>query len=231
MREKIIGKIEGMDALSHVDIIHILKRGEGEILYYDDEIGLAVRHPAGTVFAVPFRSSSLEPLYHAMGHERLYCVHSELMCSHYLDLGYEFREPCYTYSYHGGPLDEGPYHFRLMNLSEMDLILSHYDSSEKSITYDIEHRNLFCIENDDTVMGFCGFHSEEAMGLLVIFPQFRNKGLGTYMESHVINEALKRGWVPFCNVYCSNKASIGLQQKLGLVKGDVLSYWVWNENA
>ena len=118
-----------------------------------------------------------------------------------------------------------------MNLSEMDLILSHYDSSEKSITYDIEHRNLFCIENDDTVMGFCGFHSEEAMGLLVIFPQFRNKGLGTYMESHVINEALKRGWVPFCNVYCSNKASIGLQQKLGLVKGDVLSYWVWNENA
>ena len=228
MREEIIRKIEAIDPISHVDILHMLKRKIGDVLFYDGEIGLALRHPEGTVFAVPFRSEGLDSLYEAMGNERLYCVHSAIMCAHFLEKGYDFNEPCYTFSYYGNPVDEGPYRFRLMTLDEMDLILSHYDSNEKSIRYDIEHDNVFCIEDDEgKVMGFCGFHSEDAMGLLVIFPEYRNRGLGTFMESHVINEALRRGWIPFCNVFVSNKASIALQKKLGLVAGDVLSYWVW----
>ena len=230
MREEIIRKIESLDTLSHVDVVYMLENSIGNVLYYDETVGLAIRHPVGTVFAIPFsHSSSLAPLYDAMGKERLYCLHSEEMCRHYIDLGYDFKEPCYTYSYHGASLDEGPYKFRLMRLDEMDLILSHYDSTEKSIKYDIEHNNLFCIEDDGAVMGFCGFHSEGAMGLLVVFPEYRKKGIGTYMESFVINEALRRGVVPFCNVYISNKASIKLQSKLGLIAGKVLSYWVWND--
>ena len=65
------------------------------------------------------------------------------------------------------------------------------------------------------------------MGLLEIFPEYRRRGLGTAMESFVINEAMRRGSVPFCNVYVSNDASIMLQRDLGLDRGDIMSWWVW----
>ena len=227
MREDIIERLEALDRLSHVDIVHILKRGTANVLFYDENVGLALEHDCGTVFSVPFRERGLETLYEAIGSRRLICVHSDVMYSHYLASGYRSNGPCYTFSYYGEKLSEGPYPFRQMRLSEIPFILKYYDSDEQSLEYDIERGNLFCIEENGVVMGFCGFHSEEAMGLLVILPEHRRKGLGTYMESHVINEALSRGWTPFCNVYSTNKASIALQQKLSLVAGKVLSYWVW----
>lgn len=227
-RDDIVKRIEEIDPYSHVDVVHLVKKGIGDILFYDENIGIVVRHPKGTVFAVPF-SSKYEKLYQAMGRAELFCVHSEDMCRHLRAEGYSFYEPCYTYSYHGEPLDEGPYSFRLMRLDELDLVKAHYDASESSLIYDLEKGNIFCITDGPVIMGFCGFHSEDSMGLLEIFPEYRRKGLGTYMESHVINEAIRRGQVPFCNVYLSNTASQNLQKKLGLVKGSVLSYWLWLE--
>ena len=230
MRDDIIKRLEKLDYYSHVDIIHLLRKEIGDFLYYDDSVGLVLRHPVGTVFAVPF-SCDFQPLYDAIGEEELISVHSERMYEHYLSIGYSSNGPCYTYSYHGGMLDEGPYEYRIMRFNDLDILKEHYNASEESLIYDLEHENVFSIEKDGTVMGFCGFHCEDSMGLLVIFPEYRRKGLGTYMESHVINEALRRRQVPFCNVYLTNEASIGLQEKLGLIKGDVLSCWVWKERS
>ena len=66
MREDIIERLEALDRLSHVDIVHILKRGTANVLFYDENVGLALEHDCGTVFSVPFRERGLETLYEAM---------------------------------------------------------------------------------------------------------------------------------------------------------------------
>ena len=62
MREDIIERLEALDRLSHVDIVHILKRGTANVLFYDENVGLALEHDCGTVFSVPFRERGLRSL-------------------------------------------------------------------------------------------------------------------------------------------------------------------------
>ena len=67
------------------------------------------------------------------------------------------------------------------------------------------------------------------MGMLTVFPDYRRKGLGFELEKHLINTALEEGRRAYCNVFFSNTASIALQEKLGLSRGPVFSWWTWKE--
>ena len=64
------------------------------------------------------------------------------------------------------------------------------------------------------------------MGLLEIFPDYRNKGLATVLESFMINRTLKNGYIPYCNVFSDNAESIGLQEKLGLYPAKKNIWWL-----
>ncbi len=230
MKEEIALKLEASDRLSHIDLIHALRSDGSTILFYDEEAGLAIRHSTGTVFTVAFRSLGLDDLYEAIGDADLCCTHSEVMYRHYLDKGYRCdRGPCYIFSYEGEPLDTGDYQYRIMGNDEADIVVRHYGASEEYVREEIGKKNIFAIEKDGTLMGFGGFHSEGSMGILEIFPEYRRQGIGYYMESYMINEAIRRGIKPFCNVYTSNEASIRLQEKLGLKRGKSLLYWLWKE--
>ncbi len=230
MEKKIIERLAEMDRLSNIDVIHILSHGRADVLFYDENIGLTVKMRGSTAFAVPF-SDDFMPLLPSLDGEELICVHSGKMASYFIDkLKYSCNGACYTFSYSGErKKEDGKYSFRLMRMDEIPFILSYYRSHEESLRYDIEHDNIICIEKNGEVLGFSGFHSEEAMGLLTILPQYRRMGLGRRMESHIINVAIDRGWVPFCNVYEDNRASIALQHSLGLKEGKSLCWWVWKE--
>ena len=230
MKNGIINKLNE-DIRSNIDIIHLIKRDLVDILYYKESVGIAVKAECGTCFAVPF-SDDYEPLYFSLDGEELICMHSKEMSEHYLSLGYKHNGACYTFSYFGGKIEEDNSHdFRLLREDEIPFILKYYNSNEESLSYDIRRENLFCLEDDGVVKGFAGFHAEEAMGLLVVLPQFRKAGLGRAMEIHIINEAINRGWTPFCNVYTTNEVSINLQHSLGLEEGKDLSYWMWRPDA
>ena len=75
--------------------------------------------------------------------------------------------------------------------------------------------------------GFIGTHSEGSMGMLEVFPEHRRKGYGMMLESYLIRWHLERGWTPFGHVIDGNEASIRLQQKAGMEKGDLPAIWVF----
>ncbi|WP_455618721.1 GNAT family N-acetyltransferase [Eisenbergiella sp.] len=74
--------------------------------------------------------------------------------------------------------------------------------------------------------GFAGIHAEGSMGMLEVAEEFRRQGVGEALEKHLINRLLERGWVPFCQVFTDNVASVRLQEKLKLRIGREKVYWI-----
>lgn len=66
------------------------------------------------------------------------------------------------------------------------------------------------------LVGYIGEHPVGSMGMLEVFPDWRRRGWAYTLEATLINETLRRGETPWCEVYPDNKASIRLQRKLGL---------------
>ena len=62
--------------------------------------------------------------------------------------------------------------------------------------------------------------------MLEVAEEFRRRGIGEALEKHLINRMLERGWVPFCQVFTDNEASVRLQEKLKLRIGREKVYWI-----
>ncbi|NCC64096.1 MAG: GNAT family N-acetyltransferase, partial [Spirochaetia bacterium] len=110
--------------------------------------------------------------------------------------------------------------------ADLELIVRHYTHTEPSYVRDrVCSRTMLGVEIDGELAAFMGRHSEGAMGLLEVLPQYRRRHLGQELESAYINLMLKQGLVPYCNVETNNTASLALQKKLGLVFAKQHIYW------
>lgn len=229
-KEKAVEALLADDRYLHLDIIHVLKNEECSLLHLS-QAGVVVRHACGTVFATSF-SDDTGPLEAAVpADSRLLDVHDVRLFKLFSAKGYLFEEPCYLFSYHGGMMDEGPYSFRTFTEEDLPVYAAHYghgtDDEGVELAGDIARRDVVGICDHGVLMGFAGFHREGSMGMLEVFPEFRRRRVGTYLMSHLINMRLGKGFIPFCNVYLSNEASISLQNSLGMHRAEGLSYWLW----
>ncbi|MBO5282575.1 MAG: tRNA (guanosine(37)-N1)-methyltransferase TrmD [Lachnospiraceae bacterium] len=64
--------------------------------------------------------------------------------------------------------------------------------------------------------GFIGLHEDGDMGMLYVEREYQRQGLAVSLESWLINDQLKRGEIPYCQIAEENDAVVGLQKKLGL---------------
>lgn len=76
------------------------------------------------------------------------------------------------------------------------------------------------------LVGFIGEHDESSMGMLEIYPRFRELGYATQLEGMQIGRFLDAGRVPFCQVAVGNTASERLQARLGLVQVPGEQCWI-----
>lgn len=107
---------------------------------------------------------------------------------------------------------------------------SHYHLIEKSLPYirsRIEAGQVFGLFEEGKLAGFIGTHSEGAIGMLEVFPEYRRKGYGYALEAYIISWILQRGWTPYCHVVEGNDASVRLQQKLGMECAELPALWIY----
>ncbi len=71
-------------------------------------------------------------------------------------------------------------------------------------------------EREELLSGFIGLHEEGNMGMLYVDREYRRQGLAVSLESWLINDQLKRGEIPYCQIEEGNDAVVRLQKKLGL---------------
>ena len=79
---------------------------------------------------------------------------------------------------------------------------------------------------DGKLAGFVGTHDEGSIGALTVVPEFRRRGLGTYLECLAIRKALERGDLPFGQVAPGNGASLALQRSLGMTISREMVCWM-----
>ena len=84
-------------------------------------------------------------------------------------------------------------------------------------------KGAFC---DGSMAGFIGQHDEGSIGMLQILPEHRGKKLAQVLETVMVNEALERGEIPYAQIRVENKASLSLQEKLGLCISKAPVYWM-----
>ncbi len=218
-----------IDRFSYVDMISLLGQDACHIDYAGKE-GIIVR-PDKDFMSVASFTDWHEILPYIDTSCSLICVHEEGLRNYLMEhYGYENKEGCYSYSWWGGPFQIEDNDIRILSSDYLETITSVYAiDSEDSIRQLLADGRIAGLFIGDKLAGFVGFHSEGSMGMLQIFDEYRKHGYGELLEKYDINWALSEGRIPYCHVFFSNKASINLQNKLGLVRGDKPIWWIWKE--
>ena len=107
------------------------------------------------------------------------------------------------------------------------VIVQHYDLiPEEELRARAEKGWLFGAFLDGEFAGFAGMHTEGGMGMLMVFPEYRGRGIAKALETYVINRSLTVGYTPYGHVMEHNEASIRLQESLGMCFAKGKIYWM-----
>ena len=85
----------------------------------------------------------------------------------------------------------------------------------------IKNNNLIIFEKDDAIIGF-GIFQKTVPNFnwfdigMAVKPEFRKKGVGTYIISYLKNYCIQRGWKPTCGCDIKNIASKRTLEKAGI---------------
>ena len=116
---------------------------------------------------------------------------------------------------------------RRLDESHVDFVHEHYHTVD-DIDYIRERvaEGMFGAFVQGTLAGFIGTHDERSIGLMVVLPAYRRRGLAFALEAVMTNHLLSIGRLPFCQVQMQNEPSLALQRKLGFTVSDQPIYWL-----
>lgn len=235
------------DKLHYIAMSELIHRAQAQLLFWGDE-GILLKDRKSDVYMISATgkeagSKILDTVFLgdadkernadtaklSLNDEDMFVTYESFMNDVLAErFGYTRIYDCVTYAYtRKEALPVKHTDIRPLDCGALECICEHYHQAEKSyIKSLLLSGSLFGIYEEGQLAGFMGEHKEGSMGLLEIFPAYRNKGLATALESYIINRTLKKGYIPYCNVFSDNAESIGLQEKLGLYPAKKKIWWL-----
>ena len=220
--------------LSHMDMLEVIRRGQGELLYGAED-GVLVRDiPSGAYMLSAADEDMGERLISLIPRglkNGLYVAHQDFL-KHSLcrRFGCSVINSCVQAVYtRKTPWEEAAaYDIRPLDLSWLESVYGQYHTVHDRAYLEerISAGMMYGVFLEGRLAGFAGIHAEGSMGMLEVAEEFRRRGIGEALEKHLINRMLERGWVPFCQVFTDNEASVRLQEKLKLRIGREKVYWI-----
>lgn len=221
------------DPVLYAGLLQVLRRGTAEILE-ETETGIFLRDTVSNGFMLAVENVETGKAWfrkHAhLGYSLVSVFAQELV--DFVENAYGLREilRCRQALYPQSmpPAVKKSLTIRQALPSDLDFVLAHYHRlSAEELTQVIARGNLFLGFQGSQPVGFIGEHLEGSMGLLEIFPDFRQKGYGTELEAFLISHMLERNLLPYCQVEAGNEKSLALQRKLGMVLSGAYVYWLF----
>lgn len=124
------------------------------------------------------------------------------------------------------PLSNPDVVLRPLEAAHLPTVLANYKLEDEAyLAWLISRGELVGAFDGDTLMAFAGRHAEGSLGLLEVLPPYRRRGLGTLLQSHLINLELSRGCIPYGQVFDGNEPSLALQRSLGMAQSMGRLYW------
>lgn len=230
MKEKALNYLM-RDYLLHVDMIECIRRGICRISYAGDE-GVLLEVDEGTGAMLSCENAAFALRLPKIGEY-------ELLVLHQLEQREEF---CRWFAYHAGDacwqgaytknmlLEEKTADIRRLDMRYLETVTEIYGKHDREyMRYLINEGVLFGVFDGEKLAGFIGRHAEGSIGLLVILPEFRRRGFAEALERRYVNMELKKGHVPYGQVYVGNTASRRLQEKLGMEFSEGNLCWLWKD--
>lgn len=232
-RQYFIHKMDRKNRRMYMDMIESLRRGRGEILY-GEEHGLAVcDRQANTCMLAAFEDGAASKIVAALppleGVWQL-VVHQDALLSPLRERfqtkqALPVRQAVYTQKVML-PVSRGVRIEPLPVCREEEVIRHYSMTDEDYIRERLSTGNLFGAFVEEELAGFGGIHREGSIGMLEVFEPYRQKGIGSALETFLINRQLSFGQTPYGNIVPDNAASLSLQKKLGLALSREVIYWV-----
>ena len=143
--------------------------------------------------------------------------------------GFSEKLECYQVAYYGEkPVCDGLLSFRTAESADIDMLTGAYHMlCDEDIKKIVNMSGIVIGYYQDCPVGFIGEHLEGSMGILYVFPEYRNKGIGTALQKYFIAKTIDRGFIPFGQVEKHNLSSLNLQRKIGMTISDNLIVWMW----
>lgn len=83
------------------------------------------------------------------------------------------------------------------------------------------------MEHDERIpAGFIGLHEDGSMGMLYVNEIYRHQGLAVSLESWLINQLIRQGEIPYCQIEEGNLSALELQEKIGLYMCNEAMWWL-----
>ena len=221
-----------LNSIENLGIERVLKRGTGEIIVEESDVVL-VRDKISKAYLLSADNTekgiAILDRYIREDCNLLMISDYDLGKSAFTRYGFEDMIECYQVAYYGEkPKEDTAISFRVADISDIDVLLENYDMiSPDELREVVERGNIILGYNDNALIGFIGEHLEGSMGILYVFPEYRNRGFATALQKHMIAVTMEKGFVPFGQVDKDNAISLKLQKKLGMVSSENLITWMW----
>ena len=221
-----------IDGINYLGLDRVLKRGSGEIIEEMDRALLIRDEVSGAyMLACDDAVTGMVLLDRHIGRN---C--SLLMVSDY-SLGitaferYGFAEKleCYQVAYFGEkPSADSRLTVRAADEQDLPMLVKTYHLvSPEELEKLVSRRSILLGYEREKLIGFIGEHLEGSMGILYIFPEYRRRGFGAALQTHLMARTMEKGFIPFGQVEKSNLESLKLQKKLGMTQSKDLIVWMW----
>ena len=221
--------ISGIDYLG---IDRVLKRGTGEIIA-DLDNAMIVRDTVSGAFllACEDKITGMEILDKHLGSDCNLLMVSDYTLGQAAFERYGFSEKleCYQVAYYGKkPAINTTLSVRVADEQDIPMLIDNYQMiSPDELTEVVKRKSILLGYEQGHLVGFIGEHLEGSMGLLYVFPEYRRKGYGTALQTHLVAKTIEKGYVPFGQVEKDNLNSLMLQKKIGMTCSDNLIVWMW----
>jgi GNAT superfamily N-acetyltransferase len=130
------------------------------------------------------------------------------------------------------PVDSAKLTVKPLTADDFEIVHEHYHGADGDyVRGRLESGAMFGGYSGGVLCGFAGEHEEGSAGLLEVFPEYRGKGYGIALSSHMVNHMLSKGMIPFGQVVVGNEASANLHLKLGFTVGKEELYWIFNRDS
>lgn len=221
-----VGRIE------YLGLDRVLKRGSGEILA-EREDALLVRDSVSGAYllACEDASAGMPLLERAAGPGCGLLMVSDCALAAAAFEGYGFSErlECWQVVYYGEkPGPDASLSVRTAEERDLPVLTESYHMiSPEELARVVGRGSILLGYHEDRLVGFIGEHLEGSMGLLYVFPEFRRRGFAAALQRQLIARTMERGFVPFGQVEKDNRASLRLQEKLGMTRSERRIVWMW----
>lgn len=230
MKEKALEYLN-KDRLSNIDMIEQIRRGIGELTYCSNK-GVMLTFDDGRNALISSDDIELVAKLISEGKFDMVELHDSRMTEEISErFGYNVIQKCWQGVYTKEdllPMDNAD--IRLLDSSWLDFLAEVYEHGDREyLELLIGQELIYGIFENGELAGFIGRHSEGAIGLLEILPQYRRRGLAEKLNSFYINLEKSKGHIPYGQIIVGNDASRKLQEKLGLEFAEKTVCWLWRE--